>query len=183
MRRTPYNDRFDRSYLRAGRPRNSDPQASFRVESSRLPEDNFIAPRTPVNFQQSRPTRPYVHRPLTTQKTSGVLDHKSSFAWIQGRAASRWASSSRGISTSPPSENSSAASTSNTTSTASCTGAAHGATSRSWASPWAAPLPHATRAPNRSNRLAKSQALCWTSLGRTSAGRKSPPNRKNSSST
>lgn len=109
MRRTPYNDRFDRSYLKAGRPRNSDPQASFRVESSRLPEDNFIAPRTPVNYNHSRPTRPYVHRPLTTQKTSGVLDHKSNSARIKGRAASRWVSWSREICTSHRKENNSAA--------------------------------------------------------------------------
>lgn len=38
MRRTPYNDRLDRTYLRVGRTRNSDPEAaSFRVESLRLP--------------------------------------------------------------------------------------------------------------------------------------------------
>lgn len=74
MRRTPYNDRADRSYLRVGRPRNSDPEAnSFRIESLRIPEDSFTAPRTPLGYYQSRAARPLVHRPLTTQKTNPQL--------------------------------------------------------------------------------------------------------------
>lgn len=87
MRRTAYNERLDRSsYLRVGKSRNSDPQAnSFRVESSRLPEDNFVGPRTPHGYYQARGVRPLLHRPLTMQKTNPMFEHKR-IKWImQGR--------------------------------------------------------------------------------------------------
>lgn len=89
MRRTPYNERMDRSYLRVGRARNSDPDAnSFRVESLRLPEDSFMTPRTPLGYYQSRGVRPLLHRPLTTQKTNPQLEHKRRDQLIQDREAS-----------------------------------------------------------------------------------------------
>ena len=90
MRRTAYNERLDRSsYLRVGKSRNSDPQAnSFRIESSRLPEDNYVGPRTPHGYYQSRGVRPLLHRPLTMQKTNPIFEHKRKKWVMQGREAS-----------------------------------------------------------------------------------------------
>lgn len=51
----------------------------------RLPEDNFVAPRSPHQFYQPRVVRPLLHRPLTTQKPS-LLDSRRTTLSIQDRA-------------------------------------------------------------------------------------------------
>ena len=76
MRRTSYNDKFERNNYGkiTSRQKEADLAAkNLKLDLSRLPEDNFLAPRTPYQYYQSKLLKPTTHRPLPTQKPGSFL--------------------------------------------------------------------------------------------------------------